>query len=312
MSRKFWCGIALIFTFIAFSHSQTYEDLSFGVFNEANHARDDPDRFGEYLDHDVDNRFPDDETINDICFGYDWEQEDITSCRYRVETIGGREWYESAIQDLQHGLHAHGVPMLFWSPALTQQCYDLISEQGPASNYGHIGEDGSTLRERVDRYADSWTAVSEIVTYSDRYGNIGRDLIKQLLLDDGISDFSHRSTILNENWTHLGVSWGCHGVYALTCCLAFGINVETNPEYEQPLVADQVNSCDWSTELFGNSTQGRVTDSDVTHVEDAELEVVDDTVHRGELSEVSYFNSNAFRCHMNHVQLQQYELMIQN
>lgn len=99
---------------------------------------------------------------------------------------------------------------------MSQACYDQISQQGPAGNYGHIGEDGSTLRDRLNRHASEWTAAAQIMVYSDRWGHIGQDMIKYLLLDDGIEDVAHRSILHNEDWTHAGVSCGCHSVYSMT------------------------------------------------------------------------------------------------
>lgn len=292
MSQQFWCALVISIILLSHGSAQTYERFNAGVFNEVNHARHDSHRFASNLNYDLSNRFPDDETSHDLCLDDDMSHGRIDTCEYSVQTDGGREWYQAAIHDLRHGTHGNRVPNLDWSAALTQQCYDLISEQGPAGNYGHIGEDGSTLRDRVNRYSDNWTAASQIMTYSDRYGRIGQDMIKQLLLDDGIDTLSHRSTIMNENWTHLGVSCGCHSVYSMSCCIAFGIEVENDEELERPNVADQVNSCNCTIDNFGDSTNYRGHDDHTTHIHHHDISLMSNTHRRGELSEVRIFNYN--------------------
>lgn len=287
MVKKIGVITLLLGMLMVHTSCQTYESFNAGVFNEVNHARHDPGRFAHFLDYDLDNRFPDEETSRQVCLDNNMgDDDDITDCEYRVDTLGGREWYEAAIHDLRHGTHRDRVERLNWSGALTQQCYDIISQQGPAGHYGHIGEDGSTLRDRVERYSDGWSAAAQIMVYSDRYGNIGQDMIKQLLLDDGIETLSHRSTILNEDWTHLGVSCGCHSVYSMTCCISFGIEVETSQQYETPLVGDIVNSCECDTDTFGTSAYEHTHDDDTDHIDHDTIDLFSGTYRRGELSEV--------------------------
>jgi len=270
------------------ANAQTYEHFNFGLFNQINHARRHPGRFARYLNYDLDHRFPDDETSNQFCLSNNWDEDNVASCHYSIQTDGGREWYEATIRDLRHGRDRHQVGFVRWSGALAQQCYNLISQQGPAGHYGHIGEDGSTLRDRVDRYASGWTAAAEIITYSDRYGRIGSDLIKQLLLDDGIDTLAHRRTLLNPSWTHAGVSCGCHADYSMTCCLAFGVEVVTREEYRRPQVADQVNTCSCTEENFGSRIQHHDRDYEERHFSNYDLRLVHGSYDRGELSEVSY------------------------
>ena len=129
---------------------------------------------------------------------------------------------------------------LKWSESLSQSWYDLISDQGPKGGTGHIGSNGSTPFKRIEKYTKN-SGSGENLTFLDVI--YPEDPIVKLLIDDGVQGKGHRENILNKDFTHLGVSWGCHKLYGEMCCFDYGINViENNPKLNAN-TAPQLKSC---------------------------------------------------------------------
>ena len=90
----------------------------------------------------------------------------------------------------------------------------------------------------------------ENLSFSDVDGS--EDAVLQLLIDDGVSDRGHRKNILNNKFTHGGVSCGCHTEYVEMWCFAYGIDVK---EKDASLVADsapQLKEC----KAYNSRTEG--------------------------------------------------------
>lgn len=50
-------------------------------------------------------------------------------------------------------------------------------------------------------------------------------MILQLIVDDGVASRSNRGKVFNPDWTHVGVSCGCHSLFGDSCCVAFAEDI---------------------------------------------------------------------------------------
>ena len=103
------------------------------------------------------------------------------------------------------------LPALIWSEGLSQACFDHVLEQGPIGTTGHNSPDGTTFDARILRYVTNSGIVGENIAYNNV--DTGDQMISQLLIDDGVSGRGHRLNIMNTDYTHVGISCGCHTTY---------------------------------------------------------------------------------------------------
>jgi uncharacterized protein YkwD len=129
----------------------------------------------------------------------------------------------AAVQTLEEAIFALDVlpgvlPRVEFSPSLSRAAADHVRDTGIRGLTGHTGSDGSSLRQRIERYG-SWSGhIGENIVY----GLSGpRDAVFEQLLDFGIVDRGHRRTLLNPQWRYVGVACGPHTLYRTMCVLDF-------------------------------------------------------------------------------------------
>ncbi|HEY3439797.1 MAG TPA: CAP domain-containing protein [Paludibaculum sp.] len=110
------------------------------------------------------------------------------------------------------------VPALSVAAPLVQSARDHAESSGAAGITGHQGADGSTLNQRISRYADWEGSISENLYY-------GRDdaeeIVVQLLIDRGVTGRGHRRNILNAKMAAAGVAVRRHPSYGFICVMDF-------------------------------------------------------------------------------------------
>jgi uncharacterized protein YkwD len=103
------------------------------------------------------------------------------------------------------------------SSALSAAARDLVRDQGATGGTGHVGSNGSTTASRIAAHG-TWT-----VTYAENidYGPVvgGRDVIEDLLIDDGVPDRGHRRNIFQLSARVVGIACGPHRVYGSVCVM---------------------------------------------------------------------------------------------
>jgi uncharacterized protein YkwD len=62
---------------------------------------------------------------------------------------------------------------------------------------GHEGSDGSTIATRVSRYGTWRGAIAESIPYGT---DLAREIVIQLLVDDGVPGRGHRKNILENQF----------------------------------------------------------------------------------------------------------------
>ena len=83
---------------------------------------------------------------------------------------------------------------LRWSKGLAGATADHVKDQGPIGGLEHRGTDGSSPARRAERRGRWVTAMAENIAFGD---NQARQVVIQLLVDDGVPDRGHRDNILD-------------------------------------------------------------------------------------------------------------------
>jgi len=125
----------------------------------------------------------------------------------------------AAVREAIVSLRARRPPgQLRWSKGLAGAAADHVRNQGPIGGLEHRGTDNSDPARRANRYGRWVQAVAENIAYGE---NPAREVVIQLLVDDGVSDRGHRDNILDPNWGAAGVACGPHRRYQQICVIDY-------------------------------------------------------------------------------------------
>jgi uncharacterized protein YkwD len=108
------------------------------------------------------------------------------------------------------------VGPLRWSKGLAAAAADHVRDQGPTGGLEHRGTDKSDPARRASRHGRWLGAMAENIAYGE---NPAREVVIQLLVDDGVPDRGHRDNILDPGWTVEGVACGPHRRYEQMCVM---------------------------------------------------------------------------------------------
>ena len=90
------------------------------------------------------------------------------------------------------------------------------TDQGRAGARGHVGTDGSSIRERIEAAAGEVGQVGEDIAFD---ADTGVGVARQLIVDHGVPDRGHRISLFNASWTNVGVACTPHTTYRLICVI---------------------------------------------------------------------------------------------
>jgi len=107
---------------------------------------------------------------------------------------------------------------LHLSMGLSAAAADHVRDQGPVGGFEHRGTDGSSPAGRSNRYGRWGGAMAENIAYGD---NPAREVVIQLIIDDGVGDRGHRDNILDPKWKFEGVACGPHQEYGQMCVMDY-------------------------------------------------------------------------------------------
>jgi uncharacterized protein YkwD len=126
-----------------------------------------------------------------------------------------------AIQEAISALRARTpVQPLEWSKGLAGAAADHVKDQGPIGGLEHYGTDGSDPARRAERRGRWVSGMAENIAYGE---NPARDVVIQLLVDDGVPDRGHRNNILDGAWGVEGVACGPHRDYRQICVMDYSV-----------------------------------------------------------------------------------------
>jgi len=101
---------------------------------------------------------------------------------------------------------------------LSQAAKDHVADTGPKGTIGHTGSNGSSMSDRMNRYGTWRSGASENISYGY---NTAREIVTQLLIDDGVAGRGHRKNIMDANARYVGVAVGTHAKYRYMCVQDF-------------------------------------------------------------------------------------------
>lgn len=113
------------------------------------------------------------------------------------------------------------LPLLTPSKGLTQAAKDHVSTQSLTDQTGHTGTDGSDPFDRMKRYG-TYTTAGENIAYGQ---SSAREIVVDLLIDDGVKSRGHRKNIMYRDFTAAGVGYADrHQTYGYECVIDFAGN----------------------------------------------------------------------------------------
>lgn len=174
--------------------------LEKSVLDEMNLARTNPTQYAAYL-----------EAWRSYYKGKTFKQPGVAA----VETVEGAPALEEAINFLKS---AKPLPQLQLSKGMCMGAKDQSFDQSQTGDVSHQGKDKSFSWERVSRYGQ-WTApVSENIAYDS---GTAREIVINLIIDDGIASRGHRNNIFNASHIVAGISCGKHPLFGNMCVCTF-------------------------------------------------------------------------------------------
>ena len=139
-----------------------------------------------------------------------------------IQTQEGRKAVESCIAALSK---MAAVSVLQPELGLSLGVKDHVLDQGKTGKTGHDGSDRSTPFTRIQRYGKGYTHAGENLAYGPA---TGRDIVVQLLIDDGVPSRGHRTNIMNKNFVQTGVSFGTHPQFGTMCAIMYANGYVSN------------------------------------------------------------------------------------
>ncbi|HVO38139.1 MAG TPA: CAP domain-containing protein [Spirochaetia bacterium] len=123
----------------------------------------------------------------------------------------------AAVRECVEALH-RAAPRGTLKPlaALARAAKDQVRLQGPKGQTGHSGPDGSTPESRVRRYDPGRRFLGENIDYGSARA---REIVIDLLVDDGVPGRGHRENLLRKDFSTVGVAVGPHAKYGAMCVI---------------------------------------------------------------------------------------------
>ena len=132
-----------------------------------------------------------------------------------ISTVEGLRALDECIKELQTN-----KSLLPLSPkkGLVLAARDHAKDFERTGKTGHTGSDGSTIRDRLNRYGRWQISIGENIAYGHEDA---RKIVTSLLIDDGVSSRGHRRNLLNGTFKFVGVAVGQHRGHRYMCVIDF-------------------------------------------------------------------------------------------
>ncbi len=112
------------------------------------------------------------------------------------------------------------LPPLRWAEGLARSGAELVRAQAKSKETGH-GSGRMSMSRRIQRNGQWTIAIGEAISYGPYTADRGRDVIAQLIVDDGVPSRGHRKTLYDNDYRLAGVSCGPHPIFATACVIDF-------------------------------------------------------------------------------------------
>jgi uncharacterized protein YkwD len=175
----------------------SYMALERGVIDELNSVRTNPQRYADVLEQDL-------QYYQGTMFRRPGDESPL-------QTREGANAVREAIRVLRQ---TRPMPALHPSEGMMLAARDHVRDQAPRGLMNHRGTDGSQAWDRVSRYGDWKSKISENMTFGPATPH---DVVAALLVDDGIGDRGHRKNLLDPDVKVVGIACGPHKSYRVMC-----------------------------------------------------------------------------------------------
>jgi len=125
-----------------------------------------------------------------------------------IRTEEGRAAVEEAAAFLEQ-VEPNPEPIAF-SEGLHMAARGHVLDQGRTGDTGHVGVNGSTMRQRIEAFGKWGGLIGEVIMYGDE---TPRMTVIQLVIDDGVPDRGHRHNLFNRQFRVAGAAIGNHKEY---------------------------------------------------------------------------------------------------
>ncbi len=140
-----------------------------------------------------------------------WRLPDSTPLR----TAEGLPALDEAIAFMES---AESAGPLRFNEGLWHVARELALDQAKTGGMGHVGSQGSRLRQRLDRHGTLSSTAGECISYGPEDA---RMIAIQLIIDDGVKDRGHRRTIFNPDFHNAGAAVASHPQWGMVCVVDF-------------------------------------------------------------------------------------------
>jgi uncharacterized protein YkwD len=176
------------------------DGLESGVRDELNLVRQDPPGYAFHL-----------EDLRDSFRGKERKVAENTF----LSTQEGVPALNEAIRALQA---TQPMGTLSEDPCLGASAAEHVLDTGPAGLVGHDSKNGGHFPARIKRHLTRYRQVGENIDYGS---STAREVVIQLLVDDGVPDRGHRRNILEPAFNAAGAACGPHQKYGIMCVIDF-------------------------------------------------------------------------------------------
>ncbi len=139
----------------------------------------------------------------------------VNSAGQRIKTKEGLPAVDEAIALLRK---QEPVPELTLSKGLSLAALDHVKDIGPAGITGHDGTDKSKPAQRMARHGKVNRMSGENISFGP---SKARDIVMQLIIDDGVPNRGHRANIYKREFKTVGIAIGPHKTYRTMCVMDF-------------------------------------------------------------------------------------------
>jgi len=176
-------------------------DLARQVLAEINLARTEPAAYAGFL-----------REFRNLFRGKTYAQPDSTTL---IQTSEGVKAVDEAVKFLSRQKPQQS---LVWADGLALAAAELAEEQGRSGDTGHTGRQSRGMQERIERHGKWERQIAENIGYGPK---AARNMVMQLIIDDGVPGRGHRKNIFGSAFGTAGVACGPHPRFGSMCVIDF-------------------------------------------------------------------------------------------